>query len=221
MPGPETSRTILPLADHASRDDLRIYLERIARGGLPDVRLVTRGDVLAVFGCTQAPESLIDSVATVLVLRSFALAAEPAEPVDTVVAVRAVLDRIARLGIVGTALELPEVTTSVAWAGVLPPASGWRSSGAIDAASLASVAEEGMRRIAQALPESPGEPVVRRARLAVWGSEIAPGVPAAAAYAAEAMGFLTSGPAVRLSETRTWRRLAGEQGDVLIRMPLG
>ncbi len=210
----------MSLVDHASRDDLRIFLERIARAGQPDVRMLTRGATLAVFGCTQAPEGLTDKASTVLVLRSFALSETPAQPVDLVAPARAVLDRIARLGIIGLTIELPDVTATAAWAGVLPPSTGWEQQGTIDPVSLSNVAEEGMSRIAAALPESPGEPVVRRVRVSVWGSEIAPGVPAAAAFAAESMGFLAAEAPVRVSATRTWRRLSNEHGDVLIRTPL-
>lgn len=212
---------MLALEDHAGRDDLRTYLERLAAAGLPDVRLVTRGAVLAVFGCTQAPEGLSDPTPAVLVMRSFALAGEPAEPVDAVLPARALLDRLARMGLLGLALELPEAEVTAAWAGVLPPAGGWEPRGLIDGASLSRVAEEGAGRIADALPEAPGEAVVRRVRASVWGAEIAPGIPAAAAFAAEAMGFLAGAPTVRMSATRTWRRLSAAHGEVLIRSPLG
>ena len=37
----------LSLADHATRDDLRIYLERLLRVGRSEVRIVARRDVLA------------------------------------------------------------------------------------------------------------------------------------------------------------------------------
>ena len=217
----------LGLADHASRDDLRIYLERLSRVGRSEVRLVSRGPVLAVFGCTQAPEGIMDQVPVVLVLRSFTLARDPEQPIDLVVTGRALLDRRARMGIVSLRLETPENEVTAAWAGILPPAGGWSPLGAVDGASLARVAEAGMRRIADALPDAPGEALVGRVRREVWGSEIAPGIPAAAAFAAEAMGFLRSpdpGGAeapVRLSATLTWRRLATPRGDVLIRTLLG
>lgn len=218
----------LSLADHATRDDLRIYLERLLRVGRPDARLVVRGAVLAVFGCTQAPDTLTDDAATVLVLRSFSLSAPPATAPDTVVSARALLDRLARMGLLGLELELPDATTTAAWAGVLPPGGGWEPVGTIDAASLAAVAEQGITRIADTLPDSPGDAVVQQVRRAVWGAEIAPGVPAAAAFAAEAMGFLGSGPAtqdrpaaVRLSASRTWRRLSTDRGEVLVRSVLG
>lgn len=206
----------LLFADVATRDDLRILLERLQRSGEPEVRLVTRGRVLAVYGCTQAPRGITDPVPVVLVMRAFALADEPARPVDATVEGRALLDRLARLGPVGRALEVPDVAALAAWAGVLPPVSGWRPRGRIDVSSLRAVAEEGIRRVAAALPDQPGEAVVHRVRADVWGAEVAPGVPAAAAFAAEAMGFLGEAD-VRVSASLTWIRLSSERGHVLVR----
>ena len=102
----------LKLLDHATRDDLRVYLERLQRAGQAEVRVITRGSVLAVFGCTQAPAGLIDTVPVVLVLRSFALAEEPAENADLTVYGRGLLDRIARMGLIGLTLDLPEYSRS-------------------------------------------------------------------------------------------------------------
>lgn len=211
----------LSLADHATRDDLRIFLERLQRAGQEEVRLTTRGAVLAVYGCTQAPRGITDAVPVVLVMRAFALAAEPPETVDETVQGRALLDRIARLGIVGLALEVPEVTSMAAWAGVLPPVAGWEAAGVVDASSLTAVAAEGIERVASLLPEDPGDAVVQRVRASVWGAEIAPGLPAAAAFAAEAMGLLHDEDPVRLSRSLTWTRLTTERGHVLVRSLLG
>ncbi len=211
----------LSLADHATRDDLRIFLERLQRAGQEDVRLTTRGAVLAVYGCTQAPRGITDAVPVVLVMRAFELAAEPAEAVDETVPGRALLDRIARLGIVGLGLEVPEVTSLAAWAGVLPPVTGWSAAGVVDAASLATVASEGIERVASLLPEDPGDAVVQRVRASVWGAEIAPGLPAAAAFAAEAMGLLSDEDPVRVSRSLTWTRLTTARGHVLVRSLLG
>jgi hypothetical protein len=211
----------LSLADHATRDDLRIFLERLQRAGQEDVRLTTRGAVLAVYGCTQAPRGITDAVPVVLVMRAFELAAAPAEAVDETVPGRALLDRIARLGIVGLALEVPEVTSLAAWAGVLPPVTGWSAAGVVDAASLATVASEGIERVASLLPEDPGDAVVQRVRASVWGAEIAPGLPAAAAFAAEAMGLLSDEDPVRVSRSLTWTRLTTARGHVLVRSLLG
>lgn len=215
MPAP------LRLADPATRDDLRILLERLQRAGRPEVRLVTRGDALAVYGCTQAPHGITDPVPVVLVMRALRLAELPADPVDATVPGRALLDRIARLGIAGRELDLPESTAMAAWAGVLPPVAGWTPAGRIDAASLARVAEEGIARVAAALPEQPGDAVVQRVRASVWGAEVAPGVPAAAAFAAEAMGFLRDETVLAVSRSITWTRLTGARGHVLVRSLLG
>ncbi|MFT4231280.1 MAG: hypothetical protein QM606_00670 [Leucobacter sp.] len=209
----------LPIADRATRDDLRVFLQRLQRAGQDEVRLVTRGAALAVYGCTQAPRGITDPAPVVLVMRAFALAAESA--VDETVPVRAMLDRVARLGVSGLALEAPDSKSMVAWAGVLPPVSGWAPAGIVDPGSLASVAAEGIARVAELLPAEPGEAVVQRVRESVWGAEIAPGLPAAAAFAAEAMGFLSEGDPVRLARSLTWTRLSTSRGHVLVRSPLG
>lgn len=210
----------LTFTDHATRDDLRIFLERLQKSGKPEVRLLTRGATLAVYGCTQAPMGITDSVPVVLVMRAFTLANAPEVPIDVTVQGRALLDRIARLGIIGLALETPDAPEMAAWAGVLPPVAGWERVGAIDAASLATVAETGITRVAETLPENPGEAVVHRVRTAVWGAEIAPGVPAAVAFAAEALGFLGEEPAT-LARTLTWTRLTTPRGHVIVRALLG
>lgn len=211
----------LLLADVATRDDLRIFLERLLRAGQAEVRLMTRGSVVAVYGCTQMPRGITDPVPVVLVMRAFALAEQPVCSIDTTVQARAILDRIARLGIVGRTLELPDVTAMAAWVGVLPPTSGWEPVGTIDAASLTRVAAEGIERVASLLPANPGEAVVQRVRASVWGAEIAPGVPAAAAFAAETLGFLRNAELVRRSTSLTWTRLTTDRGHVLVRSLLG
>lgn len=211
----------LTLIDHASRDDLRVYLERLQRSGQAEVRLITRGSILAVFGCTQTPAGLLDTIPVVLVLRSFALAEEPLADVDITVYGRSLLDRIARMGVLGLSLELPDVLVSAAWAGVLPPTTGWEPAGAIDAVSLSTVAEQGIERVADALPENPGESLVRKVRESVWGISVAPGVPAAAAFAAEVMGFLRGETIAQISQTLTWTRLTTSRGQVLVRSFLG
>lgn len=209
----------LRFQDPASLGDLRVYLERLGVAGAPDVRLLGRGAVLAAFGSTQAPRDLGDQTPAVLVMRAVALA-RPTE-LDVLVPVRALLDRIARLGPADTELELPPDEISAAWAGVLPPRAGWEPAEALDAASLATVAREGASRVAAALPSDPGEAVLRRVRAGVWNAMIAPGIPAAAAFAADALGFLHEETRLRVSRTGSWTRLTATRGDVLIRSPFG
>lgn len=211
----------LQLADHATRDDLRVFLQRLERAGAPEARLLTRGRALAVYGCTQAPRGITDVVPVVLVMRAFALREEPQEHLDETVPGRALLDRIARMGPIGLDLDVPDAASMAAWAGVLPPTSGWETAGRLDAASLARVAEEGIERVASALPEDPGEAVVHQVRASVWGAEVAPGIPAAAAFAAEAMGFLAGGEPLAVSRSLRWVRLTSPRGHVVVRAILG
>ena len=211
----------IQLADAATRDDLRIFLERIVRAGQPEVRMTSRGATLAVYGCTQAPRGITDTVPVVLVMRGYELADAPEVAVDATVPARSLLDRLARMGFIGRDLEIPETSASTAWAGVLPPVAGWMGAGEIDAASLAAVASEGIGRVAELLPADPGEAVVHRVRASVWGLEIAPGIPAAAAFAAEAMGFLNGADVATVSRSLTWTRLSTERGHVVVRSLLG
>lgn len=237
----------LTLVDQQTRDDLRVFLERLLRVGQPEVRLIVRGSVLAVFGCTQAPQSLIDPVPVVLVMRAFelgedvaasgapsatdaigAVAADGAKidaadgtRIDATVEARALLDRLARTREQTLLLPVPDTTVTAAWAGVLPPTSGWQPVGVFEAARLAEIAGEGIRRVADALPEQPGDAVVRKVRGEIWGAEISPGVPAAAAFAAESMGFLRGESRAVLTRTLTWSRLATSRGQVMARKLLG
>ncbi|WP_336659231.1 hypothetical protein [Leucobacter sp. USHLN153] len=211
----------LTFADAATRDDVKIFLERLLRAGQPDVRITSQGSTLAVFGCTQAPRGITDPVAVVLVMRAFGLAEPPEAPIDATVPGRAVLDRLARLGIAGRTLELPDSAPIAAWAGVLPPASGWSPAGTLDAGSVLAVAADGVARVAAALPEQPGDAVVQRVRASVWGLEMAPGIPAAAAFAADALGFVRAEEPVRIARSLTWVRLTTDRGHVLVRSLLG
>ncbi|MBC9926898.1 hypothetical protein ICM49_05095 [Leucobacter sp. cx-169] len=209
------------LADPSTREDLKIFLERLQRSARPEVRLLARGGVLAVYGCTQAPAGLLDSTPVVLVMRGFALAeptdGETSEPFDALVEGRAILDRIARLSFAGRTIELPPNQVTAAWAGVLPPVSGWEPVASIDGPSLAAVAKDGIERVAQALPQDPGEALVTKVRASVWGAEIAPGIPAAAAFALEAAGFLSGESVARQYTSSTWSRLSTDRGHALVR----
>ncbi|WP_244301023.1 hypothetical protein [Leucobacter insecticola] len=83
------------------------------------------------------------------------------------------------------------------------------------------MAADGIARVAEALPENPGELVVQQVRGAVWGAEIAPGLPAAAAFAGETLGFFSGDDPARLSKSLTWTRLSTGRGHVLVRSLLG
>ena len=217
--------TSLLLSDADSRRDLRSYLQRLERAGQREVRMLTRGSVLAVYGCTQAPRGITDQLPVVLVMRAFALLEEPSTPVDVTVEGRSLTDRIARMEsardeVDQLSLDVPDVTAMAAWTGVLPPLGGWVTQGRIDPGSLTEVANTGIQRVADLLPDNPGEAVVHTVRSTVWNIEVAPGVPSAAAFAAETMGFLDEEPVV-VSRSLTWIRLSTRAGHVLVRSLTG
>jgi len=82
------------------------------------------------------------------------------------------------------------------------------------------VAEDGMARIAEAAPRQAGDAAVRLLRREVWGAIIAPGIPAAAAFALETMGFLRGEQHVRVARSQTWTRLDTSRGQILVRSVL-
>lgn len=183
--------------------------------------MLVRGSALAVFACTQAPATLLDRLPVVLVMRAFALQASMPGGLDSTVLGRALLDRLAREGTDEQGLVLPDSQVTAAWAGVLPPTTGWERTGEVDSASLTEVALQGAARVAAALPALPGEALVRSVRATVWGAEVAPGLPAAAAFAADAMGFLGAGSRARLGRSRAWSRLTAQHGEVFVRHQFG
>lgn len=209
------------LEDEHAVSDLVQLMQRLDRVGGSEVRLRAENGSLALFGSTQAPAHLGDATQLVLVHRAVGLGAPLAEAVDTVVETRAVLDRLARIDEAPWALPIPPVNLAVAWAGMLPPRSGWQQEATLEAGPLHDIAIQGADRVAQMLPENPGQLLVDKARAAVWSLEIAPGIPAAAALALDSMGFLRDQKLVLVSRSRTWLRLTTEYGDVFVRDQIG
>ena len=130
-------------------------------------------------------------------------------------------DRLARLGDVGTVLEVPPSTVREAWAAVSPPRGPWEPAGRVDGAALEAAAAAGMAEVAGAVPEQPGAAMVQSARAAVWGRDLeaSPGVPAGAAFAAVALGFVAPGEPLMRYESGPWVRLSTDRGHVLCRRP--
>jgi hypothetical protein len=202
----------LALADRDAWQDLATYVGR-ARRVDPDgaARLVAEGGVLATYVSpvhgSPGP--------TVIGLR-VAVLAEAAD-LDVTVPLAALGDRLAGPG---PALGVPpQRVTNAGWAGVTPPRSGWELVTGADPATLAAAARDGVQEIALALPEAVGGHVVGQVRAAVWGRELTglPGVPAGAAYAADALGFLDAEEAVAVRRRGPWCRLSTSRGHVLAR----
>jgi hypothetical protein len=229
--GPEPAAGGRPRADsvvltsRAAFQDLGTYVGRAARvdsGGA--ARLVAHGDVLAVFVSPVHG----GGGPTVLGLRVVRLAG--AVDVDTTVTLASLSDRFARIvagGLVGPDAPVrvplpPQEAADVAWAGVTPPREGWEVLGTVPEPVLREAARAGVEEIAAGAGDGAGAQAVARLRGLVWGRDVAgvPGLPAGAAFAADALGFLAGDEPVALHRKGPWRRLTSRHGHVLARMSL-
>lgn len=222
----------LVLADAESLQDLGRYAAR-ARALDADgaVRLQAVGGVLASW-VGVLPGSGLMGTGTTIGLRTSALAV-PAQ-VDVVVPLGAVSDRVARPG-ERAVLPLPPMTVSAAWAAVSPPRSGWQVVGSVGSEALQRVASEGIAEVADGTPDGAGSAAVAALRERVWGrivpvdgaageraatngdAEAGPAYPAALAFAAYALGFLTPGTESSLATNGRWTRLTTAAGHALTR----
>ncbi|MEA5455291.1 hypothetical protein SPF06_11225 [Sinomonas sp. JGH33] len=213
-------QTTLDLGDREAVADLRTFLAR-ARAVDPAgaVRLQAVGRVLAAYVCVLAPRVLGEATPTVLGMRAIPLA-EPSD-VDVTVSLSSVFDRLARMGDDDAILDVPPSSVHVAWAAVSPPRGPWAPAGDVPGDVLAAAAADGMAKVASLVPEQPGQAMVDGARASVWGNEVdgVEGVPAGAAFAAEALGFLVPGGTMRRFAAGPWVRLSSPRGHVLCRVP--
>lgn len=205
------------LATAPAVDDLQTFLARAARVEEGSVRLIAGSGVLAVYTAVFYPVGLLDESPTVLGLRTFALSG--ASEFDAVVPIRSLqqrLERAAETG--GTEIGLPMEVNTATWAAISPPRGGWQGIGEEAAAAFDAAARAGIRAVADAIPDGTGEQIVRRVRADVWGKPITgvEHVPAGAAFAALALGFLGDDP-VRVFESGPWTRLSTARGHVLVK----
>lgn len=211
--------TQLVLSDAQVTADLRTYVSLARAVDDGAIRLQSSGTVLAAYVCVMQPKLLGESMPTILGLRTMSLA-EPAE-VDATVPLAAVADRLARMGTTGTALQIPPMTVSHSWSGVTPDRAGWIRQSEIPGQQLIDTAKDGVREVAEIVPVNPGALIVNNARGAVWGRLIeGTQVPAGAAFAAYALGFLTPEARVDVYEHQRWSRLSSARGHVLVRPPV-
>ena len=215
------------LIDAASLGDLKVYLGRAARVENGSTRLLGGLGVLAAYTATLTPKGLLDRAPTVLGLRTFALATP--EPFDTVVSIRALLDRLAQLSLLSNSAEgpleipLPPGEQGVAWAGISPPRGGWEAAGTVDSAVIEEAARAGIAEVAAAVGDSTGEQLVHKVRSEVWGRDLdvlpdlEPRIPAGAAFSAVSLGFVKPGDDVSVYASGPWVRLSTRRGHVLSR----
>jgi hypothetical protein len=228
------------LRDALALGDLQTFLGRSARIDDGAVRLIGSGGVLAVYTCVLQPAGLLDRAPTVLGLRTFA--ADTQAPVDSVVPIRALLDRLARLEGPATGspgepvgVLVPPDTATAPWAGISPPREGWERLPDTTADVLRDAARAGIEEVAAAVPTGIGEQIVTRVRGEVWGRPVdgAPDVVAGGAFAAYGLGFLgpdpdpaaptaaaaadDAEPPVAVLRAGSWTRLTTARGHVLVR----
>lgn len=209
----------LVLVDVQALQDLGRYAAR-ARALDADgaVRLQAVGRVLASW-VGVLPGSGLLGVGTTVGLRTSELA-EPAE-LDVLVPLAAVSDRVAHSGD-RPVLPVPPMTVKAAWAALSPPRSGWLPVGVVSAEALQHSASEGIAEVADGTPEGAGAHAVAALREQVWrrpmaGTTPEAPVPAALAFAAYALGFLSPGTQATVATSGRWTRLTTPAGHALTR----
>ncbi|WP_346844720.1 transcriptional regulator [uncultured Rothia sp.] len=193
------------------------------------VRLLARGNLLAMYVSTMSPETLLDTAPTILGMRAVQLA--EATEVDVVVESSALLDRLARIEEENYYLRVPPVTVNATWAGITPPVSGWVEKKPLAASLLFATAEAGMKAVDDALPQNPGHAVVSTVRSRIWSSPLNSSqsgendleVPSAVAFTAVVLGFLPQKyeGEIRLFTCGDWVRLNAPAGFVLVKRNQG
>lgn len=211
------------LVDSLALSDLQTFLGRAGRIEDGSVRLIAGSGVLAAYVAIFYPVGLHDDTPTVLGLRTFAL--QGPDAFDSVVPVRSLLERLARLSAEATdqgapvTVSMPIEVNTVVWAAISPPRGGWHQLDQVPADVLVGAADAGISEIRDAVPAGTGEQLVHRARAEVWGRPIAgfEHIPAGAAFAGHTLGFLAPPEPVRVFETGPWTRLTTGRGHVLVR----
>lgn len=228
MSHPLTS-TPLPLADAGEAADLAAFLVRLLRfdrAAAVRLQAVARGagsagegegvegqGVLAVFGRLPLGGSGALAVRT-------ARLAGPGEPVDVTVSAGRLLDGIDEKA---NTVTLADPVTGPAWAGLLPPRTGWRL---LAEPPAFEVFPELMAAVREFKERSEAVPEHHRTRSVldaladeIWSRPLSavPDLPLRAAHASYVIGFLK--PAVPLTVHRAggWLRLSAPAGSIAVR----
>jgi len=207
--GPTAGALLAPAGAHEALG-LASYLRRLtALDSRAAVRIQARGAVAGVFAGPPFE---------VVALRPVALAA-PLE-VDATVSAQRLLERLDEVS-PGDAVTLPPPVVGPAWAGLLPPRTGWSPAGEVATVAVAAAVRSGIvsfREKAERLPEAE-RTVDRLDAMAreVWRTPVVGSVPLRAAHAAEALGLLGREGEVAASVSGAWRRLRCSGGSVAVR----
>ena len=212
----------LRFEDEFTLRDVTTFLQRADRLGCDAVRVQASDQTAALFVAALGPKGLLDTAPTILGLRVVRLA--ETETADRTVAVRAVLERIAHLDANSAGpIDWPPADVTASWAGVLPPRSGWEHLGDVSASRLGEVARAGAAEVGAAVPVDAGDALVHKVRTQVWSRPLDDSgtLPAGAAFAAEALGFLGDDEPALLFASGAWLRLSTSRGHVLTKSLAG
>ena len=210
------------------RAGLISYLGRLV--GLDNrgsVRLQASGPVLGVWGGPPLE---------VVTLRPVALSV--ALELDVTVSAQRLLDRLEEEGegaadsvslpesvSASNPVPLPDSVSGPAWAGLLPPRSGWSPLATVPASSVFDAVRVGIeafgRRIALLSEEQRTRAALDAVAADVWNRPVVAGVPLRAAHAAELTGLLGRDGEVTAFESPTWLRLSCPGGSVALRKDSG
>lgn len=213
-----TSTGELVLGDPGTVADLRTFVTRARTADDGAIRLQGAGKVLAAYVCVMRAKLLGEGTPTILGLRTMALGT--ASDLDVTVPLAAVADRLARMDAHDLALPVPPMTVNESWAAVSAPRGAWEQQGAIPAEALIAAAKAGVQEVGQVMPVNPGALLVNNIRASVWGRTMAdvPGeVPAGAAFAAYALGFVAPGETAAIFTSHRWVRISTGRGHILVR----
>jgi hypothetical protein len=208
---------IFSLESDSARRDAVQFLERAARVNNSAARLIADGENLQIYVGVLFPRGLLDATPTVLGLRVFRLL--EASAFDVVVPIESLVHRL-QVGVEQgeSSTRVPAEVASLQWAAITPPKDGWRRRLGVPAEALAAAAARGVAAVAQAVPESIGEAVLQKVRSEVWGATIPEHkrIPAGAAFAADALGFVTDG-SLTVHTLDNWLRVSSKAGYVLVK----
>lgn len=214
------AHTFTLASDHARLDAIQ-FLERAARVNNGAARVIAIDDALLMYVAVLTPRGLLDRTPTVLGLRVFALTSPSA--FDVIVPLESLIHRLKVTGEGSDQVTtVPAESPSLSWSSIVPPQGGWKRRLNVSAQSLKEAAERGIAQVADAIPDSVGESVLQKVRAEIWGA-IIPGhkrIPAGAAFAAEALGFLGE-KSLSVHTVDNWVRVSSRAGNVLVRFPGG
>lgn len=204
-----------------SARDLENFLGRARRVNDGSARLIASSGHLQAYVGVVFPRGLLDRTPTVLGLRVARVMDSP--EFDVIVPLESLVFRLERAldgAVEGepVVVNLPSPSPSIQWASITPPRDGWRRRLGVNTQLLKQAADEGVRAVAEALPENPGEAVVQKIRAEVWGQPLGKkkSIPWAAGFAADALGFLDE-KTLGVHTVDNWVRLTSKHGYVLVK----